>query len=170
MKIFALQFIVMISLLSPSLLAQPANPESCRRIANQVEASLFRDDLNKWFAVAIDEKKGGFFENFRDDWTPGPTGTKSIVYQSRLTWLSAAAMRYPKDAQRYRDAFVKQWDFISKSQIDATHGGWYPTVSADGSPRQRQGKSDAWTEGYHQGRAMLNVTERLRRMAEGHGS
>ena len=433
MKILALQSVMMV-IVAQSFAAERPTPEAYRRIADQVEASLLRDDLNKWFPAAIDERDGGFFENFRYDWSPGRAGTWSIVYQSRLTWLSAAAaMRYPKDAERYRsitrhgaaalstlmwdpinggffwsiaasgkpigdhgpekhaygngfgiyaaatsfqatrdpaalelakkafnwldqhahdaehggyyealtvegrpnltapgrdaigtpygqksmnthihllealtalhevwpdptvnnrlrevfdiiltkvyaepgyqhmffqpdwtpvpspesyghdietayllseaaaavgrsddpavlhaarnlldhplevgfdhqlggfydsgtvdgkdlktdkiwwveaeglnalllmherygketpkywDAFVKQWDFISKHQIDATHGGWYPTVNADGTPQPRRAKSDAWTEGYHQGRAMLNVSERLRKLAE----
>jgi len=74
--------------------------------------------------------------------------------------------KYGKQTSKYWDAFVKQWDFISKHQIDSVHGGWYATVNADGTPLARRAKSDRWTEGYHQGRAMLNVSATLRRLAE----
>ena len=72
-------------------------------IAAHVEKSLQDDDLNKWFPASIDDNRGGFMENFRDDWSSGGrTGQRSIVYQSRLTWLaSAAAERYPNDADRF---------------------------------------------------------------------
>ena len=54
--------------------------------------------------------------------------------------------------------------WIRKSQVDPVHGGWWATVRADGTPISRV-KADMWTECYHQGRAMLVVSERLRRLA-----
>ena len=69
-----------------------------------------------------------------------------------------------KETTRYWDAFVKQWDWIAKYQIDPVNGGWWPTVEADGTPASR-GKADMWTECYHQARAMLVVSERLRKLA-----
>src|SRR5215475_13961132 len=112
--------VTMMLIASPCFSAVPATPEQYRRIADQVEASLFRDDLNKWFAAAIDQKNGGFVENFRYDWSPGRTGVKSIVYQSRLTWLSAAAaMRFPKDADRYRAISQHGVEALSRKMWDA---------------------------------------------------
>jgi hypothetical protein len=49
-------------------------------------------------------------------------------------------------------------------QIDRKHGGWFRTVEADGMP-VRWGKADMWTECYHQGRALMIVSERLRTLA-----
>ncbi len=69
-----------------------------------------------------------------------------------------------KETTKYWDAFVKEWDWINKYQIDHTNGGWWATVQADGTPASRV-KADMWTESYHQGRAMMNVSERLRKLA-----
>jgi mannose/cellobiose epimerase-like protein (N-acyl-D-glucosamine 2-epimerase family) len=60
---------------------------------------------------------------------------------------------------------VKEWEWIKTSQIDHKSGGWWPTVRADGTPAS-QVKADMWTECYHQARAMLNVSQRLRKLAE----
>lgn len=69
---------------------------------------------------------------------------------------------------RYWLAFVKQWNFIRQYQIDPVNGGWFSHVSAAGSPPpMTQVKSDRWTESYHQGRAMMNVPETLKRLAAG---
>jgi mannobiose 2-epimerase len=74
--------------------------------------------------------------------------------------------RYGKDDPRYWQAFVKEWNFIAAHQIDHKYGGWYNTLNADNSPKRGSlNKTDAWTEGYHQGRAMMNVMERLKRLA-----
>jgi mannose/cellobiose epimerase-like protein (N-acyl-D-glucosamine 2-epimerase family) len=69
-----------------------------------------------------------------------------------------------KETTQYWDAFIKEWDWITKYQIDHTNGGWWATVQAGGTPASRA-KADMWTECYHQGRAMLNVSERLRKLA-----
>src|SRR5882762_10256458 len=87
-------------LLSPSGRAAVPTPDQYRALADQTESSLKNDVLAKWFPAAIDKENGGFTENFREDWSPGASGEKSIVYQCRLTWLSAqAAVRYPAEAK-----------------------------------------------------------------------
>jgi mannobiose 2-epimerase len=94
--------------------------------------------------------------------------------RSRVWWVQAEALnalllmheRYGKNDPRYWDAFVKEWNFIKAYQIDPKNGGWYNTLNADNTPqRSKLAKTDAWTEGYHQGRSMLNVTARLKRLA-----
>ena len=69
---------------------------------------------------------------------------------------------------RYWLAFLKQWNFIRQNQVDPVNGGWFSYVQADGSPPPpTQVKSDRWTESYHQGRALMNVTDALQRLASG---
>ncbi len=69
---------------------------------------------------------------------------------------------------RYWLAFVKQWNFIRQYQIDPVNGGWFSYVNPDGSPPpDAQVKSDRWTESYHEGRSMMNVTAALKRLAAG---
>jgi mannobiose 2-epimerase len=94
--------------------------------------------------------------------------------RTRVWWVQAEALnalllmheRYGKDDPRYWEAFVREWDFIKAHQIDHKNGGWYNTLNADNTPmRSKIAKTDAWTEGYHQGRAMMNVMARLRNLA-----
>jgi mannobiose 2-epimerase len=118
--------------------------------------------------VGFDHGRGGFYDSGTVDGRDLKTGKIWWVEAEGLNALLLMHERYGKETPKYWDAFVKQWDFISKQQIDAEHGGWYPTVNADGTPPAGRAKSDSWTEGYHQGRAMLNVTERLRKLAESH--
>jgi mannobiose 2-epimerase len=73
--------------------------------------------------------------------------------------------RFGKQTPRYWQAFVQQWNFIKQHQIDPVHGGWYPSVTREGSPPRARGKSDGWTEAYHQGRALINVSRTLRLLA-----
>ena len=63
-----------------------------------------RDDLSQWFPRAVNATRGGFDQNYGTDWKPMPGDERSIVYQARLTWLSAqAAMRFPAQAKEFRE-------------------------------------------------------------------
>jgi len=96
----------------------------------------------------------------------GPMGANLEwwVEAESLNALLLMHERFGKDDPKYWNAFVKQWNFIQTHFIDHTNGGWYKGVSTALAPT-RGNKSDAWTEGYHQGRSMLNVSERLNRLA-----
>jgi mannobiose 2-epimerase len=113
----------------------------------------------------FDRQRGGFYN---EGTTFGRDVTKEKIWWVEAEGLNALLLmheRFGRETAQYWDAFVKQWDFISQHQIDATHGGWYPTLGADGQPKPNQPKSDRWTEGYHQGRALMNVSDRLRKLA-----
>ena len=89
------------------------------------------------------------------------------IWWVEAEYLNALLLQHEhvgRETTRYWEAFVKQWDWISRFQIDHADGGWWPAVRADGTPASRV-KADTWTECYHQGRAMLNVSERLRKLA-----
>lgn len=116
-----------------------------------------------------DAKLGGLYDL-------GPMNADGVVTGNlrteKIWWVEAEHLNallllhehFGKETPQYWDAFLKQWDWITRFQIDHTHGGWWPTVRADGTPASRV-KADMWTECYHQARAMLVVSERLRKMA-----
>ncbi len=116
-----------------------------------------------------DHERGGLYDAGTmkaDGVVTGGLRTEKIwwVEAEHLNALLLQHEHVGRETTTYWDAFVRQWDWISRFQIDHTNGGWWPTVSADGTPASRV-KADAWTECYHQGRAMLNVSERLRKLA-----
>jgi mannobiose 2-epimerase len=117
-----------------------------------------------------DKDRGGLYDSgamTADGAVTGPLRTEKIwwVQAEMLNALLLQHDHFGKETPRYWDAFVKQWDWIAKYQIDHANGGWWPTVRADGAPASTV-KADTWTECYHQGRAMLNVSERLRKLAD----
>jgi len=146
-----------------------------------VEAAdvLGQDDRRAWTAArhlvdhalqyGWDNQLGGLYDS-------GAMNAQGVVTGSlrteKIWWVEAEQLNalllqhehVGKETTKYWDAFVKEWDWISKYQIDHANGGWWATVQADGTPASRV-KADMWTECYHQGRAMLNVSERLRKLA-----
>jgi len=136
MKPLLLAFCASIMLTSSAITFAAPDKQTYLKIADEVEKSLHDDDLNKWFPASIDEKRGGFMENYREDWSSGDrAGQRSIVYQSRLTWLaSAAAMRYPKEADRYLTISRHGVAELSSKMWDAEHGGFFWSIEEDGKP------------------------------------
>jgi len=116
-----------------------------------------------------DHERGGLYDAGimnADGVVTGGLRTEKIwwVEAEHLNALLLQHEHVGRETTRYWDAFVRQWDWITGFQIDHTNGGWWPTVRADGTPASRV-KADTWTECYHQARAMLNVSDRLQKLA-----
>jgi mannobiose 2-epimerase len=72
--------------------------------------------------------------------------------------------RYGKQTDVYFQRFLEQWHYIQLHQIDAQYGGLYNLTRANGTPLS-QDKGAIWKGAYHDGRAFMNVSERLRKLA-----
>ena len=72
--------------------------------------------------------------------------------------------KYGQQTDVHFKAFQLQWHFIKNYQIDNEFHGVYEMVGADGNPVNAN-KGRIWKAAYHDGRALLNVSERLRRLA-----
>lgn len=66
--------------------------------------------------------------------------------------------------KRFFDAAQRTWDFIEAKVIDRTHGDWYEALARDGTPLPRS-KLSIWKCPYHNGRACLELSERLRALS-----
>ncbi len=106
---------------------------------------------------------GGIFRTPHDD-----EDTRKVWWTQAesLNALLLMHKRHGAHTARYWNAFVKQWNWIQQFQTDKMHRGWFPEVARDGTPPVGRNKSDGWTEAYHQGRALLNVSEMLKELAQ----
>jgi mannobiose 2-epimerase len=73
-------------------------------------------------------------------------------------------------ASHFLDAAVGSWDFIETYLVDRDHGEWLRYVERDHGRPQGSGESDAkvsfWKCPYHNGRACMELTERLHKLIE----
>ena len=115
--------------------------------------------------VAFDAQNGGVYD--------AGSALGGVVNRDKVWWTQAEALNafllmhelYGAQTPRYWNAFVKQWQFIQNHQIDAVNGGWFPVVNEAGLAPAGHVKSDGWTESYHQGRALMNVSATLQQLA-----
>ncbi len=137
------------------------------------------DDARTWaigrklvdhaLAVGWDKTRGGLYNS---------GGVEGGNYAAAREWWVEAEMlnalllmheHFGKNNPQYWNAFLAQWNWIGQHGLDRVNGGWRPRVNNDGSP-VHGAKSDAWTECYHQGRALFNVSARLRHLADAAGA
>lgn len=112
-----------------------------------------------------DETYGGFFQ---DGTTFGKPESKLKEWWVQMEGLNSLLLmheKYGRETDIYFKAFQLQWRFIRDYQIDAQFHGVYQMVGPDGVPTQAN-KGQIWKAAYHDGRALLNVTERLQKLAE----
>lgn len=137
-------------------LGQPDDAKTQRMAKMLVDHSL---------AAGWDDEHGGFYregkmlaseaDDTAKDWWVQFEGLNALLMMHEL---------YGKDDPRYFRAFEKQWRFIVDHQTDHERGGFYEQCARDGKV-VRAAKAQRWKEGYHDGRALLNVTDRLRKLA-----
>jgi cellobiose epimerase len=113
-----------------------------------------------------DANLGGFYN---DGTTMGQPENKSKVWWVEFEGLNALLLmheRYGRETDVYFKAFQLQWNFIRKYQLDSEFHGDYGAIGEDGKPQDQGVKGNNWKAAYHDGRALLNVSERLRQLAE----
>jgi len=62
---------------------------------------------------------------------------------------------------RFLDAARRSWAFIERCIIDREDGEWFWSVDREGRPTRGHGKVNVWKCPYHNGRACLEMMERL---------
>jgi mannobiose 2-epimerase len=111
-----------------------------------------------------DENLGGFFG---EGTTFGKPETRVKEWWVEFEGLNALLLmheKYGRNNDIYFRAFQKQWQFIKDYQIDSEFHGVYELVGPDGKPLNST-KGAIWKAAYHDSRALMNVTDRLRRLA-----
>lgn len=121
---------------------------------------LFRAIFTYSRTHGYDEANGGFFDS-------GPQG-KPADRRRKVWWVQAEALvsaltmhQLTKDPA-YLDVFERTWQFVDTTQTDWKHGEWHDTILPDGQPRAGD-KGHGWKAGYHNGRALIEILERLDR-------
>jgi mannobiose 2-epimerase len=116
-------------------------------------------------AYGWDATYGGFY---REGTTIGKPEDMAKGWWEQMEGLNALLLMHEKYGQQndvYFKGFQRQWEFIKEHQIDREFRGVYEVVDPEGTPTNYV-KAEIWKAAYHDGRTLLNVTERLRKMAQ----
>jgi mannobiose 2-epimerase len=116
-------------------------------------------------AYGWDANLGGFYQDGTAYGTPEDKRKEWWVQVEGLNTLLLMHEKYFAKSDQYFNAFQLQWSFIKEYQIDSEFHGLYPMIGPDAKPTTLD-KGSIWKAAYHDGRALLNVSERLRRLAQ----
>ncbi len=111
-----------------------ASPEASLR--NRVCDHVKRQVLDRWYPACVDQMLGGFHQDFGRDWSRKPSTTRSLVFQSRMTWVAAEASgTFPGERDQYL-AFAKHGlDGLCRYLADPEEGGFFFATDPPGTPR-----------------------------------
>jgi mannobiose 2-epimerase len=121
-----------------------------------VYTSMFAYSLKYGF----DAQRGAFLES-------GPLG-RPADWRNAIWWVQAEALwcamrmfQLARDVE-YLKIFNRVWEFVRWAQIDWMHGEWHERVRPSG--RVTGDKAHIWKCGYHNGRALIECIEGLRKL------
>ncbi len=66
----------------PAYAYDQPNPDTYRRIANEVDTALLEDVAEVWFPRALDEQNGGYYSSFSREWRPTHPEGKFSAFQA----------------------------------------------------------------------------------------
>lgn len=120
--------------------------------AHEAAAGIARATL----AEGVDEDGALFYDgdkegpiNRNKEWWPQVEGV--------IGFLQAWAV---SDDPVFLETAVAMWRFIETHHVDRVNGGWHKSIAPDGTVRA-DNKIDRWTCPYHNGRACMEVFDRL---------
>lgn len=106
------------------------------QIAAQMEYSIQKELLNKWYPRSVDYKYGGFLSTFTYDFKPTGSQDKMIVTQARHVWSNAkAAELYPGNLY-YKTSASHGFYFLRHVMWDKLYGGFYTLVDRQGNVKE----------------------------------
>ncbi len=137
-------------------LGGPRDPRTYRA------ARLLTDHTLAW---GWDPKTG---QLFNEGSALGPAHDRSLQWWAQYEWLNALSLMHTlegKKTTKYWEAFTKAWTYTRATFLDPEFGGIYQGIDAQGNLNRE--KSQNWFAGYHTGRALLLVADRMRALADG---
>lgn len=103
------------------------------KIANEMENSLRKELLDKWYPQSIDTAAGGFLTTFTYDFKPTGQQDKMIVSQARHVWTNSKASRRYPDVKYYQVGAQHGFRFLKDFMWDKENGGFYTLVDRYGN-------------------------------------
>lgn len=119
----------------PPLEAQHISAQERQNKAKEIEYALTDQFLHKWYPLAIDKEKGGFYTNFTHDWKIPKEQDKAIITQARHTWTNAKAAQLYPTVVHFKEGAKQGFNFLKNALWDSQYGGFYATVTRDGKPK-----------------------------------
>ena len=111
------------------------------QLANEMEQSMRKDLLDRWYPKCVDSLHGGFITTFTYNFSPTGPQDKMIVTQARHVWSNALASRLYPGVVYYKKCAAQGFSFLKNKMWDKTNGGFYTLVDREGNVKNSEAKT-----------------------------
>jgi mannobiose 2-epimerase len=115
--------------------SSPGTKTERLQIASNMDNSIRKELLNKWYPQSMDTVYGGFLSTFTYDFKPTGAQDKMIVTQARHTWTNAKASEAYPNVGYYKTGALHGFRFLRDVMWDKTYGGFYNLVDRQGNDK-----------------------------------
>jgi len=111
-------------------------PESLNQLADELEFSLWKDLIDPWFPACVDSR-GGFWQVYDRQWKRKPSNVRGVVFQSRMTWVSATLASIPGARQEeFAQNAIHGMRYLSDLFVEPLTGAVRWKVDKSDPPRE----------------------------------
>ncbi len=100
-------------------------------IVNEMVDCFGKNLMDKWYPLAVDKEKGGYFTNISYNWTIDYEQPKMIVTQARHLW-STSKTAVLLNNQFYANTAEHGFKFLKNKMWDKKNGGFYQMRNREG--------------------------------------
>jgi mannobiose 2-epimerase len=100
----------------------------------------------------INERNGEEISDPNKDWWPQAEAIVGFLNAYQIS-----------EEEKYLNAALQSWKFIKEFILDKEYGEWYEKVHRDGTP-YKMDKVRSWKAPYHNGRAVFEVSQRVKKI------
>lgn len=112
---------------------------SAAELADQIDAALQRE-LANWYPRTVNREAGGFNQSYDSTWQLKEDRLRSVVFQSRMTWVAATIARERPDlAEQMIPHAAHGLRMLTGLMHDPEHGGLFWDRNVDGSFTEHAG-------------------------------
>ena len=104
------------------------------------------------------DQDGGLFNEQKPD---GSIDTDKHWWPQAEAMVGLVNAYQDSEDPKYLDQALLTWEFIKDKTIDRTGGEWYFRLDKSGKPYKEEDKAGMWKCPYHNGRACLEILNRL---------
>jgi cellobiose epimerase len=116
----------------------PPAGEARQKLADEMDAYLWKHVLKPRFPLCVDKEHGGFHMGYGRDWSPQEDRGRFIVYEARVVWTAATVARLRSEARDEHLGYVRHGvRYLADVMWDREHGGFHTFVDLSG--REAQG-------------------------------
>jgi len=106
------------------------------QLADELEASLWKDLIDPWFPACVDSR-GGFWQVYDRRWQRKPSNVRGVVFQSRMTWVAATLAGVPGPRQEeFAQTARHGAEYVSGLFIEPTTGAVRWKIDKADRPRE----------------------------------